>query len=240
MTLPAQTLFPIPGVRFDPPKLRTRQLRDQPAYRVTRNASVCSVPELLAVVIGGEKQIEVADALLAQFGGDLRRIYRAHPTELTRIKGISPTVAARIKAAMTLGLRLNDPIESRPTINSPADAAALVSYEMSLLDKEHLRVLLLDTRNHVLDIVEVYAGSVNSAQVRIGEVFKPALQRLATAIIVVHSHPSGDPTPSPDDVVLTRAMVQAGKLLDCDILDHLVIGQGGRWVSMKERGLGFS
>lgn len=109
---------------------------------------------------------------------------------------------------------------------------------MSALEQEHLRVLLLDTRNHVLDIVEIYKGSVNSSQVRVGEIFKVAVRRNATALIVVHNHPSGDPTPSPDDVVVTRAMVQAGKLLDVDVLDHLVIGQG-RWVSLKERGLGF-
>lgn len=101
-----------------------------------------------------------------------------------------------------------------------------------------MRVMLLDRRNRVLDIVEVYHGSVNSAQVRVGEVFKEAVSRLASAIIVIHSHPSGDPTPSPDDVAVTRAIVQAGKLLDIDTLDHLVIGHG-RWVSMKERGLGF-
>jgi len=91
----------------------------------------------------------------------------------------------------------------------------------------------------VLDILTIYHGSVNSSQVRIGEVFKPAIQRNAPALIVIHNHPSGDPTPSPDDVAVTRAMVQAGKLLDVDILDHLVIG-GNRWISLKERGLGFN
>lgn len=108
-----------------------------------------------------------------------------------------------------------------------------------LLEKEHLRVLLLDRRNRVLDIEEVYEGSVNSSQVRVGEVFRAAVGRLASAIVVIHNHPSGDPTPSPDDVAVTRAIVQAGKLLDVEVLDHLVIGQG-RWVSLKERGLGFS
>lgn len=240
MVMSTPTLFPLPGNRFTSSHVKMRQLRDQPAYRVTKNATACSVPELLAAVIGGEKQIETADALLTHFGGDLRRIYQAHPLELAQVKGISQNLAVRIKAALNLGLRLNLPVEERPTITSPADAAALVQYEMSLLDKEHLRVILLDTRNHVLDIVEIYAGSVNSAQVRVGEIFRPALQRLAPSIIVVHCHPSGDPTPSPDDVAVTRAIVQAGKLLDISTLDHLIIGQGGRWVSMKERGLGFS
>ena len=109
---------------------------------------------------------------------------------------------------------------------------------MSVLEQEHLRVLLLDTRNHLMDIVEVYKGSVNSSQVHVGEIFKAAVRRNAPSIIVVHNHPSGDPTPSPDDVAVTRALVQAGKLLDVEVLDHLVIGQG-RFVSLKERGLGF-
>ena len=101
-----------------------------------------------------------------------------------------------------------------------------------------MRVLLLDRRNRVLVIVEIYKGSVNSSQVRVGEIFKEAIRKNASGLIVVHNHPSGDPTPSPDDVAVTRAIIQAGKLLDVDVLDHLVIGQG-RWVSLKERGLGF-
>lgn len=239
MAMTNPPLFQIPGSRFDPPQLRVRRLRDQPAYRVTQNAASCSVPELLAAVIGGEKQIETADALLARFGGDLRRIYQAHPAELAQAKGVTSNMAARIKAALTLGIRLNDPIEERVSINSPADAAALVQYEMGLLQQEYLKVMLLDTRNHVMDIVDVYHGNVNSSQVRIAEVMRPAVQRMAPAMIVFHNHPSQDPTPSPDDVAVTRAMVQAAKLLDLSLLDHLVITQQ-KFVSLKERGLGFS
>jgi DNA repair protein RadC len=121
------------------------------------------------------------------------RLYRAHPAELATVRGISQVTAVRIKAALNLGLRLNLPSEERPIINSPADAAALVQYDMSLLEKEHLRVLLLDTKNHVLDILEVYQGSINCSQVRIGEIFRAAVARLAAAIIVVHNHPSGAP-----------------------------------------------
>jgi DNA repair protein RadC len=110
---------------------------------------------------------------------------------------------------------------------------------MSALEQEQLRVILLDTRNRVLGIETVYQGSLNSSQVRVGELFKAAVRRNAAALIVVHNHPSGDPTPSPDDVAITRAIVQAGKLLDVEVLDHLVIG-GGRHLSLKERGLGFN
>jgi len=95
-------------------------------------------------------------------------------------------------------------------------------------------------RNRVMEIVDLYKGSVNSSQIRVGEVFQVAVKLKASAIIVAHNHPSGDPTPSPDDVAVTRAIVQAGKLLDIQILDHMVIGQNGRYVSLKERGLGFS
>ena len=224
---------------YEQPILKTMPLREQPAYRITQNANACNLTELMAAVIGGQKQIETAQLLLTHFNNDIRRLFQAHPAELAKVRGISQATAIRIKAALNLGLRLNLPNEERPTVNSPADAAALVMYEMSLLEKEHLRVIVLDRRNHVLEIVEVYQGSVNSSQVRVGEIFKPAIARTASAIVVCHNHPSTDPTPSPDDVAVTRAIVQAGKLLDCEVLDHLVIGHGGKWVSLKERGLGF-
>ena len=238
MTASNPLLFDVPA-RYEQPQLKSLPLREQPAYRVIQDASACNLTELLAAVIGGQRQIEIAQALLARCDGDIRRLYLAHPTELATVKGISQATAARIKAALNLGLRLNLPPDERPPINSPADAAALVQYDMSLLEKEHLRVLLLDRRNRVLDIEEVYQGSVNSSQIRVGEIFRAAISRLASAIVVCHNHPSGDPTPSPDDVAVTRAIVQAGKLLDVEVLDHLVIGHG-RWVSLKERGLGFN
>lgn len=228
------------SLSYDQPKLMSLPAREQPAYRVTENASACNITELLSVLIGGPRQIELAESLLSHFGGDLRRLYQAHAVELAQIKGVGEVTALRVKAALYLGLRMTLPIEERPIVNSPADAVALVQSEMSMLEQEHLRVIVLDTRNHVLDVVEIYQGSVNTSQVRIAEVFKPAVQRMAPAMIVLHSHPSGDPTPSPDDVAVTRAIVQAGKLLDVNTLDHIVIGHGGRWVSMKERGLGFT
>ena len=234
-----ETLLTIPP-SYPLHKLKTLPLRDQPAYRVTSNAAACSLAELLAAVVGGAQQIEVAEGILARFGGDVQRICKAHVAELASVRGVGQQTAVRIKAALALGLRLNEPAGERPVINSPADAAALVQYEMGLLEQEYLKVMLLDTRNRVLEIVEVYKGSVNSSQVRVGEIFKPALQRMAPAIIVIHNHPSSDPTPSPDDVTVTRAIVQAGKLLDITCLDHIVIGGTGRFVSLKERGLGFS
>ncbi|MDP1548379.1 MAG: DNA repair protein RadC [Anaerolineales bacterium] len=193
---------------------------------------------LLRVGVQGENAVEVGQRLLNKFSG-LNGLHRAPFKELMGQHGLGEAKAAQIKAAIELGRRLMlEAPQERPAINSPADAAALLQYEMSALEQEHLRVLLLDRRNRVNEIVEVYKGSVNSSQVRVGELFKDAIRANASAIIVAHNHPSGDPTPSPDDVAVTRAIVQAGKLLDIDVLDHLVIGQG-KWVSLKERGLGF-
>ena len=232
------TLLKVPP-SYRPTKLRSLPLREQPAYRVSANAAGCSLVELLAAVIGGAQQIEVAEGLLARFGGDIQRIHKAHVSELAQAAGVGQQTAVRLKAALALGLKLHEPTTERPLVNSPADAAALVQYDMALLEQECLKVILLDNRNHVLDIVEIYRGSVNSSQVRMAEVFKPAVQRMAPAIICVHNHPSGTPEPSPDDISVTRAMVQAGKILDCEVLDHLIIG-GNRFVRFKERGLGFS
>jgi DNA repair protein RadC len=232
------TISDVQHLQYNQPTLKGLPLREQPAYRVSHNPTACNMTELLAAVIGGQKQIEISQTLLAHFGGDIRRLYHAHPEELAAIRGIGQVTAARIRAALNLGIRLNGLMEERPTINSPADAAALIQYEMGLLETEHLKVFLLDRRNHVMDIVKIYEGSVNSSQVRIGEVFRPAIQRMASSIIVCHNHPSSDNTPSPDDVAVTRAMVQAGKLLDIEVLDHLILSSRG-FVSLKERGLGF-
>ena len=217
---------------------------ERPRERLARlGPQALATSELLAILlrvgVSGENAVQVGQRLLSTFGG-LSGLHRAPLEELCNQRGIGEAKAAQVKAAIELGRRLSlESPEERPTINSPADAAALVLYEMSALEQEHLRVILLDTRNRVLDIVEVYKGSVNSSQVHVGEVFKAAIRRNATALIALHNHPSGDPTPSPDDVAVTRALLQAGRLLSVDLLDHMIIGQG-RWVSLKERGLGFA
>ena len=201
------------------------------------NAELIAI--LLRVGVKGENAVAMGQRLLKTFGG-LSGLHRAPLSELKKLHGLGEAKAAQIKAAIELGRRLTlESPEERPTVNSPADAAALVAYEMSALEQEHLRVILLDRRNRVIETVEIYKGSVNSSQVRVGEIFKEAIRKNASALIVVHNHPSGDPTPSPDDVAVTRAIVQAGKLVDVDVLDHMVIGQG-KWVSLKERGLGFA
>ena len=226
---------------YELPKLKLRPLREQPAYRVAHNAAACNLVELLAAVVGGAQQIEIAEELLKRFKC-LTGLHRANIAEIAAVSGIGQSTAASLVASLELGKRLAmDVPEEPPVINSPADAARLVQYEMSILEKEHLRVIALNTRNRVLDIVEVYKGSLNSAQIRVAEIFRPAIRLNAAAIIVLHNHPSGSVDPSPDDIAVTRAIVEAGKNLDVSVLDHIIIGsaQGKRWVSLKERGLGF-
>jgi len=151
----------------------------------------------------------------------------------------STAKAAQIKAGLELGNRMEHESIEEERIQSPDQAAQLVLYEMSALDQEELWVILLNTRNHVMVIESIYRGSLNSSQVRVGELFKSAIRRNAASLIVAHNHPSGDPTPSPDDIAVTRAIVEAGRLLDVEVLDHLVIGNG-KFVSLKQRGLGFT
>ncbi len=126
----------------------------------------------------------------------------------------------------------------RPTVTSPEDIARLLQAEMELLQQEELRLLVLDTKHHVLAAPTLYRGSVNSAPARVAEVFREAVRQNAAAIAVAHNHPSGDPAPSSDDVAFTAALVEAGALLDIDVLDHVVFGHG-RYVSLREQQLGF-
>jgi DNA repair protein RadC len=219
------------------PRLKLLSENDTPSYRVSTNPRACTSIELLSVLIGGQYQMETAEQLLARFDGELVNVYRASVDELAAVKGIGHQTALKIKAAFSLSLAMSM-TKDRVTINSPADAAALVHAEMSLLEKEHLRVILLDRRNRVISIEEVYVGSVSSAQIRLGEVFAPAIRRNASSIILVHNHPSGTEEASPEDIAVTRAAVTAGKMLDIDVLDHLIIGK--TWKSLKESGVGFA
>ena len=216
---------------------------DRPRERLAKyGPQSLSNAELLAILLrvgmAGENVIQLSQRLLADFQG-LRGLHQATFDDVCRKKGIGPAKAAQILAAIELGRRIRlETVEEKAAIHSPADAAALVEYEMSALQQEHLWVINLDTRNRLINIERIYQGSLNSSTVRVGELFRGAIQKNAAGVIVVHNHPSGDPAPSPEDVNLTRSVVQAGKLLDIEVLDHLVIGRG-RFLSLKERGLGF-
>ncbi len=225
------------------PMIRDLPVDERPRERLIRlGARVMSNADLLAIMmrtgVGGENVLRLAERLLARFEG-LPGIARASLAELQTVHGVGPAKAVEIKAALELGRRLMAAApEERPRITSPADAANLLMSEMMLLEQEELRVVLLDTRNHVLRVETVYKGSLNTSVVRIGEVFRHAVKDNAAAVIVTHNHPSGDPSPSPEDVHVTRQIRQAGALLDIELLDHLIIGRQ-RYVSLKERGLGF-
>ena len=220
------------------PRLKLLPVREQPVFRVARDSDACSLAELLAVIIGGTTQIEAAEWLLSRFG-TIRKIAQASVDEIARVPGVSNQTALRLKASLSLGRKLLQPEDDRPAIHSPGDAAQVLMPLLAHRDQEFLMVMMLDTRNRMLDVVEVYHGSLNSSMIRIGEVFKPALQRNAASVLVSHNHPSSDPTPSPEDVNVTRAIVQAGKLLDVSVVDHLICGTD-KWISLKEKGLGFS
>ena len=204
--------------------------------------SALSTAELLAIILRvgnkGENVIRMAERLLSEFGG-VTGLAQANFEELCATYGMGEAKATQIKAALELGRRLMvaSPAE-RLQVRSPVDVANLLMLEMSLLEQEQLRVVLLDTKNFVIRVHTVYSGSLNSAVVRISEVFREAIRSNSASIAVVHNHPSGDPTPSPEDVRVTEMIVEAGALLDIDVLDHLIIGRN-RFVSLKERGLGF-
>lgn len=232
----------IPAYR--PMMIRDLDAADRPRERLQHHgASALSNAELLAIILrtgmGGESALHMAQRLLSSHGG-LAGLARASFGELANERGMATAKTAQVQAAFELGRRLliASPNE-RPQITSPADAANLLMPEMGLLEQEHLRVLLLDTKHHVLDSPTIYVGNVNTSVVRVCELFREAVKLNCPAIIVAHNHPSGDPTPSPDDIHITKQIVQAGKMLDIEVLDHLIIGLQ-RYVSMKERGLGFT
>jgi DNA repair protein RadC len=196
--------------------------------------------ELLAILLRtgtrDESALDVASRLLASRGLD--GLQRASAHELAEERGLGPASAAQLKAALELGLRLATlQPEERPTITGPEDVLSLVGSEMAVLEQEELRVLLLNTKNQVQAIETVYRGNVNAAQVRISELLRDAVRRNCPNLLAVHNHPSGDPTPSKDDVRMTRDLVLAGQLLDIDVLDHVIVGSGGRHVSLRNEGL---
>lgn len=199
--------------------------------------------ELLAILLrtGGAKESALAMAarLLVRFDG-LVGIARSGFSELCAERGLGEAKAAQVQAALELGKRVvaTQPQE-RTTVRSPEDVANLLQGDMGLLEQEQMRVVLLNIRNHVLGTPEVYKGSVHTAVVRIGELFREALRQNAPSLILVHNHPSGDPSPSPEDISMTRQAIEAGALLDVDVLDHIILAQG-RFESMKRLQKAFS
>ena len=225
-------------------RIRDLPPTDRPRERL-RDAGpgALSNPELLAILLrtgsASENAVALASRLLSRFDG-LVGLARSGFAELCAERGLGEAKAAQVLAGLELGKRLvaTQPQE-RPVIRYPEDAANLLQGEMGLLDQEEMRVVLLNTRNQVLGTARVYRGNVHTAVVRIGELFKEALRQNAPALILVHNHPSGDPKPSSEDIAMTKQAIDAGELLDIDVVDHIVLAQGS-WESMKNQKLAFS
>ncbi|MCH8818031.1 MAG: DNA repair protein RadC [Chloroflexi bacterium] len=240
------TARPSPGLTTGPataPLIRDFPVSERPRERLRHyGAGQLSNAELLAILfrtgMQGENVVAMATRILARFEG-LATLSRTSFDELCAEKGLSEAKACQLLAALELGRRVSSlSPEDRVVISSPKDIANLFMAEMSSLEREELRVLLLNTKNQVIGVERLYRGSVNSALVRPAEVFSAAVRRTCPAIAVVHNHPSGDPAPSPEDVSMTARLIEAGEILDIEVLDHVVIG-AQRYVSMKERKLGF-
>jgi DNA repair protein RadC len=223
--------------------IRELPVTERPRERLLlRGASGLSAAELIGLLWGsgsrGRSAIDLATEALARHDG-LTGLAQATDAELQALPGIGGARAAQLAAAFELGRRLMaDWPVARWSIRSPRDVADRLILQMGRLEREELRVVLLNTKNVVLRIVTVYQGNVSSSLVRVGELFRDAVRVNATGLILVHNHPSGDPTPSPDDLHLTAEALAAGRLLDIDLLDHLVIGHDA-WVSLRDRGVSF-
>jgi len=215
------------------------ELRPRERLRV-QGAGSLSTAELLAVVIGtgtrGNSALEVGTRLLRHFGS-LSDLAAASPVEVTVIPGIGHARALQVLAALELGRRLLEPSPARRVVRSAADAAAVCT-PMRRLDREHFRVILLNTRHEILDIVDVSVGGLASAPVHPREVFKEAIRRSAAAVILVHNHPSGHSEPSRDDLLITEQLHAAGRLVGIEVLDHLIIGER-TFTSLREQRQGF-
>ena len=230
------------------PASRSFSLKELPADERPRERMRLRGPgaltdaELLAILLNtgtrGEPVTMLAQRMLLE-GGGLRGLRGQDHFGLMKIHGLGEAKAAKVLAALELGRRMSAlPPEDRQQIKTPEDLATLFVPFLSGLDHEQLQVAVLDTKHRLERQVTVYQGSVNSAQVRVAEVFKEAIRSNSPAIAIAHNHPSGDPAPSAPDIALTAELASAAQLLDIDLIDHLIIGDG-RWISLRRLGLGF-
>jgi DNA repair protein RadC len=223
--------------------IRELPAAERPRERLQlRGAAGLSSAELVGLLWGsggrGRSAVDVAAEAIARFDG-LTGLARASGLELESIPGVGEARAAQLQAAFELGRRLlADWPSGRWSIRSPRDVADRLILQMGRLEREELRVVILNTKNVVLRVATVYQGNVSASLVRVGELFRDAVRLDAAGVILVHNHPSGDPTPSPDDLHLTAESLAAGRLLDIDLLDHLVIGHDA-YVSLRDRGVSF-
>ncbi len=221
------------GIKNMPAEMRPREKMQ------ARGEEYISDEELLAIILGNGTRnmsaLDLARQLLVTYKG-LRNIREASLEEMTRVKGIGPAKAISIKAAIELGRRTAMDVKIRDFVNSPADVSRLLMEEMRYYDREHFCALYLDRKGGLLVKEDVSVGGLSSSIVHAREVFKTAVKCSAASIILVHNHPSGDPTPSREDIEITRRLIEAGSIMGIDVLDHLIIGQD-KYCSLKEKGL---
>lgn len=195
--------------------------------------------ELIAILLGSgtknESVMDIANRLLIYFEG-LKLLDEATIEEITQIRGIGVAKGVSILAALELGRRIRqyNP-EDNYVVRSPKDGANYIMESMRHLNQEHLAVLFLDTKNQIIHNRTIFIGSLNSSIVHPREIFREAVKRSAASIICAHNHPSGDPTPSQEDIHVTKRLVEAGKIMGIEVLDHLIIGNR-KYTSLKEKG----
>jgi DNA repair protein RadC len=216
-----------------PAEIKPRERAARSGVRALSNGELLAL--LLRAGMPGENVLQLAENILAETGG-LRGLTGRTLPELTRMRGVGPAKAALILAALELGRRAAEGVDHRnkTVVTRPADAAKLLN-DMRTLDREHFRVILLNTKNKVLGIEQISVGSLNASVVHPRECFKEALRHGANSVVLAHNHPSGDPTPSRQDVELTLRLVESGKILGIEVIDHIIVGDKN-FVSMKERG----
>ena len=221
-------------------------IRDMPEEERPRErllalgAEKVSNAELLAVILRTgtyqDTALDLAQMVLSR-AGKLRELPYLAVEELMEIKGIGPAKAVQLKAALELGRRMV--VASRGynvDITSPEDVFNYMMEEMRYLEQEEFRIILLNIKNKVLGVETVFRGGLNSSIVHPREIFRLALRRSAASLILLHNHPSGDPTPSAEDISVTRRLVEAGEIMGVNILDHIIMGEG-RFLSFREKGL---
>lgn len=229
--------------QLPPRRVREVSLAERPRERLGQaGPAALSIAELVGLIWGtgipGRPAELLAEEALDRLDG-LPGLAAASAADLAALPGVGPARAARLAAAFELGRRATTAWPDRRwTIRAPRDLADRLLPDMGRLEREELRVVLLDARNAVRSVSTVYVGNVSAALVRIGELFRDGVRRQAAGLILVHNHPSGDPSPSPDDLHLTAEAVAAGRLLDLPVLDHVILGHG-TFVSLRDRGIPF-
>lgn len=211
-------------------------IQDSIASRITGDVQQCAIGELLAAVIGGQNASDAANDLLSAFGNAANMMSASVAEIASASRHIRKNVALRIKSALALGAKVVQSSPETNIINAPADAVPFLLPLLSNQPQERFVLLSMGTRNNVLAADLIYIGTVDNATVRSCEVIRAAIKRNAVRMIAAHNHPSGIPDPSPADIALTKALSQAGKLMDIDLLDHVIIGTASNWCSIKSGG----